>query len=130
MSKRLLDIETANQLIIELIRENWRKSMNQYPVKTDTKAPYFQTINIDKTAGKIFDKDYFRRVDLYPQGEALDHQIGITALIDSEGKLKRWEIFRHYLGCYPVTIELTNVELNAASINNYLKEWQKTKENK
>ena len=124
MSKRLAEIRTASHLMIELIKQKWRKSINQYPIIDDAKSPYFHAINIEKISGKIFDKEYTRRVDLYPQGESLNNQIGLTALIDSEGKINRWEIFRHYSGCYPLTKEPSEIELSTKEIRKYLENWQ------
>ena len=130
MCKRLADVRTASHLMIELIRQKWRKSSNQYPIKGDSMAPYFQAINIEEIAGKTFNQDYFRRVDLYPQGESLNSQIGLTALIDSEGKILRWEIFKHYSGCYPITKEPSEIELSAEEIRNYLNDWLETTKKK
>ncbi len=93
-------------------------------------APYFQAINIEEIAGKTFNQDYFRRVDLYPQGESLNSLIGLTALIDSEGKILRWEIFQHYSGCYPITKEPSEIELSAEEIRNYLNDWLETTKKK
>ena len=128
MGKQLFNISTVNQLVIELVRRGWRKSPNQQPPEDDPFAPYFSYVNIENTAGGTFKEVYFRRVDIYPQGEGLADQIGLTALISSDGRIIRWEVFRHYSGCSSLTVDLSKLELTPDSIGRYLKLWKKGQE--
>ena len=120
----LSEIHHVNQLILELIRSGWRKSVDQNPLKDDLQAPYFRAVNIDTVVGNTFDFDYLRRVDIYPQGENLTSEIGLSALISSKGEIIRWEIFRHYLGTIPVSISLSRLELTPKSLRTFLESHQ------
>ena len=120
----LSEIHHVNQLIFELIRSGWRKSVDQNPLQGDLQAPYFRAVNIDTVVGNTFDCDYLRRVDTYPQGENLTSEIGLTALISSNGEIIRWEIFRHYLGSTPLRISLSRLELTSKSLRTFLETYQ------
>ena len=120
----LSEIHHVNQLILELIRSGWRKSVDQNPLQCDFQAPYFRAVNIDTVVGNTFDSDYLRRVDIYPQGENLTSEIGLTALISSKGEIIRWEIFRHYLGAIPLSISLSRLELTSNSLRTFLEYYQ------
>ena len=120
----LSEIHHVNQLILELIRSGWRKSVDQNPLQGDLQAPYFRAVNIDTVVGNTFDCDYLRRVDTYPQGENLTSEIGLTALISSKGEIIRWEIFRHYLGTIPLSISLSRLELTSKSLRTFLESHQ------
>ena len=119
----LAEILSAEQLIIELVRNGWRKSIDQNPLKNDPTAHYFRAINIENIVGRTFEQDYFRRVDIYPQREDLTWDIGLTALIAANGRIIRWEVFRHYSGSYPITVDPSEIFLTVESIGNYLKSW-------
>ena len=120
----LSEIHHVNQLILELIRSGWRKSVDQNPLQGDLQAPYFRAVNIDTVVGNTFDSDYLRRVDIYPQGENLTSEIGLTALISSKGEIIRWEIFSHYLGTIPLSISLSRLELTSKSLRTFLESHQ------
>ena len=120
MAVLLSEIHHVNQLILELVRSGWRKSVDQNPLQDDLQAPYFRAVNIDRVVGNTFDGDYLRRVDIYPQGEHLTSDIGLTALISSDGNVIRWEIFRHYSGAIPVSIGLSRLELTVVSLRTLL----------
>ena len=121
----LSEISGANQLILELVKSGWRKSLNQNPLQDDPSAPYFRAVNIDNVVGRTFDHDYLRRIDIYPQGENLTEGIGLTALVGSDGNIIRWEIFCHYSGSYLLETNLSNLALNAESLRECLVEWVK-----
>ena len=121
----LSEISGANQLILELVKSGWRKSVDQNPLQDDPRAPYFRAVNIDTVVGGTFDHDYLRRVDIYPQGENLTEGIGLTALVGYDGNIIRWEIFCHYSGSYLLKSNLSNLELCPESLRACLVEWVK-----
>ena len=116
----LSEIHTVSQLIIELVRVGWRRSPNQNPLEEDPSAPYFRGVNIDRVVGNTFVHDYLRRVDIYPQGEHLGTDVGLTALISSDDHILRWEVFQHYSGSRTVTIEQIAIELSVESIRAFV----------
>ena len=116
----LSEIHTVSHLIIELVRGGWRRSPNQNPLEEDPSAPYFRGVNIDQVVGNTFEHDYLRRVDIYPQGENLGTNVGLTALISPEDHISRWEVFQHYSGSRPVAIEQMTIELSVESIRAFL----------
>lgn len=124
MALQLSEIHDVNQLVLELVRSGWRKSVDHHPLHGDLQAPYFRAVNIDRVVGNTFDGDYLRRVDVYPQGEHLASDIGLTALISSDGNIIRWEIFRHYSGAIPVIIDLSQLELTVVSLRALLESYQ------
>ena len=102
--------------------------MDHNPLHDASTAPYFRAINLEKIAGRTFEQEYFRRVDIYPQGVGLAAEIGLTALIATDGQIIRWEVFRHYSGSEPLTVELSELQLTVESIREYLKSWRKSQE--
>ena len=122
----LSDLSSANQLMIELVKTGCRKSLDQNPLQDNPRAPYFSAINIEMVVGRTFEKEYLRRIDIYPQGENLREGIGLTALIDGDGGIIRWEIFCHFSGSFLVNVELSTIELNLNAIRAYLIDWAKT----